>query len=104
VFDHFQALVAALGSKLAPGTARSAPNDQVGGATLSFELPADHPHRDEVLSLLKTVRSQLNELWTRVGDENVKRAASTGNNPAGPPSGELVSFYFGQSVQERSRK
>jgi len=100
VFDHFQAMVTALTRKLAQGAPRSLPADSTGGATLSFELSEGHPHRDEVHGLLQKVRTDLNELWQRVGEYNQARARESedGAREARDPD-EVVTFYFGQSIQ-----
>ncbi len=91
VFDHFQTVVKAIGSKVRGGTARSAEDHLNGGATLTFDVSPEHPRRDEVLSLLKRVRADLNELWSDVQSYNERH----------PIPDELkteVSFYFGQCV------
>jgi hypothetical protein len=91
VFDHFQAVVRAIGSKVRRGLARSAHDDVVGGATLTFDVHPGHPYRDQVLGLLKRVRSEVNDLWTQVQRHNEQ-------NPVPEESKFEVSFYFGQSV------
>lgn len=91
VFDHFQAVVRAIGRKVRSGVARSAQGDVVGGATLSFDIHQEHPHRAEVLGLLKRVRAEVNELWSRVQLHNE-------TNPVPEGAKTEVSFYFGQSL------
>lgn len=91
VFDHFQAMVTAITRKLQNGGRRSADGDLVGGSTLSFEIHAAHPLRAEVLGLLQRTRSEVNELWRRVGAHNA-------GHPCPDEQREIVSFYFGQSV------
>lgn len=91
VFDHFQAVVRAIGSKVQRGLSRSAHDDVVGGATLTFDVSPGHPDRDEVLSLLERVRAELNELWARVQAYNE-------THPIDEAERTEVSFYFGQSV------
>jgi hypothetical protein len=90
VFDHFQTVVRAIGTKVRRGLTRSARDDVNGGATLTFELHAEHPHKDEVLALLRRVRTDVNELWNRVD----------AHNRAHPDEARTtrVSFYFGQCV------
>jgi hypothetical protein len=63
----------------------------VGGATLSFDIHATHPRRQEVLDLLKRVRGEVNELWTQVQLYNDE-------NPIAEEDRIEVSFYFGQCV------
>lgn len=91
VFDHFQAVVKAIGLKVRQGRARSARDDVVGGATLGFDLCEGHPHLDETLALLRTVRAQVNEVWSRVQDYNA-------THPIDPQDKIELSFYLGQSV------
>lgn len=90
VFDHFQALVAALCIKLRQGAIRSLPSDVVGGSTWSFDVWAGHPHAEEVYGLLKRQRAEVTALRTRVTayNEQVGR----------PEDADRVTFYLGQSV------
>jgi hypothetical protein len=91
VFDHFQAVVRAIGLKLRSGVPRSVRDDVVGGATLSFDLCDGHPYLDEALALLRKVRAEVNELWTKVQTYNE-------SHPICDEDKIDVSFYFGQSV------
>ena len=91
VFDHFQTMVRAIGMKVRRGQARSAHDDTVGGATLTFDVDPDHPEYDRVVGLLRQVRSEVNDPWARVEACNTKR-------PIPEESRIQVSFYFGQCV------
>ena len=91
VFDHFQAAVRAIGLKVRRGRPRSAQDDIVGGATLGFDLCEGHPHLEEALALLRTVRAQVNELWAKVEAYNAA-------HPISEQDRIELSFYFGQSV------
>ena len=91
VFDHFQTVVRAIGSKVRRGVARSSRDDVVGGATLSFDIAPGHPHAEEVLGMLKRVRTDANELWTKVQNHNDA-------HPIAEDDKMEVSFYFGQCV------
>lgn len=91
VFDHFQAVVRAIGHKVRRGRARSVQDDVVGGATLGFDLCEGHPHLEETLALLRTVRAQVNDLWAKVESYNAQ-------HPIDESDKVEVSFYFGQSV------
>lgn len=91
VFDHFQTVVRAISSKVRQGVARSASDNVVGGATLSFDIHDLHPHRDEVLGLLKRVRAEVNEIWSKVQQHNA-------DNPVPAEAITEVSFYFGQCL------
>jgi hypothetical protein len=90
VFDHFQAVVRAIGTKLRLGS-RSQRRDSVGGATLGFDIRPGHPHYDEVLGLLQRVRGEVNELWDRVQAHNA-------DHPIPDEERTEVLFYFGQCV------
>lgn len=91
VFDHFSAVAGAIASKLRRGIPRSQEEDVVGGATLTFEISEQHPSKDEVLSLLRRVRHDVNQLWKRVDAENSQHSEA--------PEGRFnVIFYFGQNV------
>jgi len=57
VWDHFQAMVTAIGTKLASGRQTAQWDDAIGGSTYTFDVWPGHPHRDEVLSFLKHVRA-----------------------------------------------
>jgi len=91
VFDHFQTVVKAIASKVRKGQPRSSAESVEGGATLTFDLGPSHPHGEEVLGLLRSVRASVNELWTRVQDHNEK-------HPIPDEERTEVSFYFGQCV------
>jgi len=91
VFDHFQAVVRAISNKVRQGQARSAHDNVTGGATLCFDVHPSHPQRDEVLGLLKRVRSEVNALWDQVQAYNQE-------NPVPEDTKMEVSFYFGQCV------
>ena len=93
VFDHFSAVARAIASKVRRGAPQSEADDVVGGATLTFEVSASHPLRDEVRGLLRRVRKDVNELWTRVGEHNEQ-------HPTPEAEKERVTFYFGQNVEE----
>ncbi len=56
VFDHYQAMVVALASKLHAGTRRADLGDSVGGSTFVFDLWRGRPMQAEVLGYLRSVR------------------------------------------------
>jgi hypothetical protein len=91
VFDHFQTVVKAIGTKVRRGAARSAADHVNGGATLTFDVHAGHPQREAVVGLLKRIRADVNELWTSVQDYNER-------HPIPEDRKEEVAFYFGQCV------
>jgi hypothetical protein len=92
VFDHFQAMAAAISAKLRQGSLKSKAEDTTGGATLSFELSAEHPLRSQVLNLLSEVRKKTDELWDAVEAENTR-------TPLANDEIERVVFYFGQFLK-----
>jgi hypothetical protein len=91
VFDHFQTVVRAISSKVRRGVTRSAKDAVSGGATLGFDIHEAHPHKQEVLDLLKRVRADVNVLWAKVQQHNEA-------NPIAEEDRIDVSFYFGQCV------
>ncbi len=93
VFDHFSAVARAIAAKVRRGAPQSDADDVIGGATLTFELSASHPLRDEVRGLLRRVRADVNELWSRVGEHNDRQ-------PIADADKELVTFYFGQNAED----
>lgn len=90
VIDHFRAVVVALSVKLRQMNAQTLPAESVGGSTYSFDLHEEHPHRDEVQSLLENTRDRVSELARRVKEYN--------NEHGRDDAEEKVTFYFGQSV------
>jgi hypothetical protein len=91
VFDHFSTVASAIASKVQRGPGSRA-DDRIGGATLSFDVCAGHPHQAEVYGLLARVRSDVNELWMRVAAHNRSHPIPDGDKVK-------VSFYFGQNVE-----
>jgi hypothetical protein len=91
VFDHFQALVTALVTKLQSGSLQAQLGDAIGGTTFHFDVWPQHPHREEVLSFLKDVRAKGAALRHKVEGYN----AQVGLPRAEP---ERVIFYAGQTV------
>lgn len=92
VHDHFQAMASAIAAKARVGQGRSQQDDTVGGATLTFDISADHPMREDVRGLLSQVRQDLNALWERVEAHNAAHPIAEG-------ALERVDFYFGQHAQ-----
>jgi hypothetical protein len=92
IFDHFQAVATAIGSKLQGRLEGSANGDEVGGSTLHFGIHDAHPHAREVLQTLGRIRAELDELWGRVSTHNRVR-------PLDDEAYTRVTFYFGQNVR-----
>lgn len=94
LWDHYTALVQAMGVKLEQGRTRTLPADETGGSTYSFEIWPGHPFEERVRSLLREHRVDLSALREDVERFNRKHGI--------PASGHTeVVFYFGQSVRER---
>jgi hypothetical protein len=94
VFDHYQALVTAVITKLGRGAAGGRPRDQTGGSTWSLDVWPGHPLESEAKGLLAAVRQQVEALRNRIDAL-----------PASDPSvvrreRERVVFYAGQYVRD----
>jgi hypothetical protein len=92
VHDHFRAVANAIASKLQQGSVQSRGSDIVGGATLSFDVSAEHPYRTQVVALLAEVRERANALWNEVEAFNARK-------PLAEAERERVFFYFGQYLE-----
>jgi hypothetical protein len=91
VFDHFQAVTAAIGAKLRQGLNYSRQADTLGGSTLRFQIEPGHPYEAKVLGLLSRMRRELDEFWQEISDYNDA-------HPVDAQRRIDVCFYFGQSV------
>jgi hypothetical protein len=94
VFDHYQALVTALVTKLRAGTRTADLSDSIGGSTFVFDLWRGHPMQAEVLGFLKSVRERGIALRKALEQHDAGTAAPTGAVPL------RVTAYVGQSVIE----
>jgi len=92
VFDHFRTVTNAIAAKARKNGTGSTESDTVGGATIYCDVYPGHPMESEVYGLLKRVRTEMNELWSRVSKYNKE-------NPIDDKSVTTVSFYCGQNVQ-----
>jgi hypothetical protein len=93
VLDHFQAVARAIAHKLRLVGSNARCADQIGGATLTFDLYAGHPHEAEVRGLLQRVRADVNAVYDKVKDENSR-------HPIAEDQRQRVVFYFGQDSEE----
>lgn len=92
LFDHYQAVVTAICTKLRNGTTRALPSDRLGGSTFSYDVWPGHPHEEEVYALLSRTRSDAAEVWDRVRGHNQAHGR--------PPDGAVrVTFYCGQTLK-----
>lgn len=92
VFDHYRAVLDAIVNKLHLRSIDPEAANSVGGATLVFDLHPAHPMKHEVLGLLKRLRDDVNDVWSRVSQYN--RA-----NPFDRNELMSVTFYLGQNVE-----
>jgi len=93
VHDHFRAVANAIACKVRTGSVLSRDSDIVGGATLSFDISEQHPHKEKVFGLLADVRERINALWNEVEAYNKR-------HPISESDLRRVFFYFGQYVQD----
>jgi hypothetical protein len=94
VFDHYQAMVVALTTKLRSGKRRADLIDCVGGSTFVFDAWQGHPLQAEILGYLKQMRERGMQL---------RRQLETHNASVPMPSGTVpvrVTAYVGQTVAE----
>lgn len=90
IFDHFQAMVKTICSRLRVDRVSSSAADQVGGSTFTIDVWPGHPLDEEVCSTLSRVRSMLIDL---------RRRADAYNTAQGVPERyKQVVLYMGQSV------
>ena len=68
VFDHYQAMVTAIGTKLRLGDSEE--GRYVGGSTYNFWIWEGHPMEREVLCLLEELRERVGALRQRVTKHN----------------------------------
>ena len=92
VFDHYQAMVTALCTKLGSGKTASRRDEWVGGSTYGFDVWDEHPMHDEVVGLLAAMRERATDLRTRVDEFN--------RTAARPGARRRVVAYMGQTVIE----
>lgn len=92
IFDHYQAMVTAICTKLRAGSTRARPADADGGSTYGFDVWAGHPMEDEVLGLLRQCREQASSLRARLEAYNSQHGV--------PEAARRVIYYVGQTVVE----
>jgi hypothetical protein len=92
VFDHYQAMVVALVTKLRGGGLRADLKDRVGGSTFVFDLWAGHPMESQVLDYLRTMREHGMALR-----KELERQTAASPMPADAEALRVIA-YVGQSV------
>ncbi len=95
IFDHYQAMVAAMVTKLRSGTRRADGTDRIGGSTFVFDLHEGHPLAEEALGFLEQVRSRGLDLRRRID------ALQATQPPPADVTPLRVIAYVGQTVTER---
>ena len=92
LWDHFQAMCRAICRKVRLARYGAAPDDRIGGATYSYDLPADHPLVEEIGGFLRTSREKL-EAWRVAAHPLLADLA--------PGDGQVrLTIYIGQTVEE----
>ncbi len=90
VYDHFQAMVRTICTRLENAADAREYMPYTGGSTYSFDVGKDHPLRDEVLGTLAQFRERCSDLRRRVMEHNESHGT--------PEPVERVVAYAGQSV------
>jgi len=93
VFDHFQAMVKTISSRLNLKPDSAGGRDTVGGSTYTFDISDEHPLSGEVLGLLREFRVRATELRGRVEAHNLASKL--------PKEFRQVIAYIGQSVLDQ---
>jgi hypothetical protein len=96
LFDHFQALVTAIASKVTQGKDRAARGEVTGGSTYHFDLYRGHPKEREVLDLLTSVRERASALRAEVESASVAERGALG--AVDGADAYRVVFYVGQNA------
>jgi hypothetical protein len=91
LFDHYQAMVAAMCSKLERGYGGAQPSDLVGGSTFSYRVWPEHPYFEEATRFLGNLRAN--------GAALRKKIAAYNNSHSAPRGGTMrVIVYGGQNT------
>lgn len=90
VFDHYQAVVSALCTKLRMGQLRADQADLVGGSTFSYQIWPGHPHYDEATQFLANFRKNGTELRRKIAAHNSDHEA--------PDNAQRLLIYGGQTL------
>lgn len=92
VFDHYQAVVRTILSRLAGDDPESLYPGRAGGSTWSFDIWPGHPQEQEVLELFTGLRDRVSALRKRVTEHNDRIGR--------PTTFARVSLYLGQSIKD----
>jgi hypothetical protein len=91
VFDHFQAMVGALCSKLQVGPRTAQASDMIGGSTFSYRVWPEHPYYEEATRFLMEFRANGAALRKKI-------AAYNEAHPEPELGVKRVIVYAGQNV------
>ncbi|MDD9942706.1 MAG: hypothetical protein OXU20_16825 [Myxococcales bacterium] len=91
VYDHYQAVVTALCSKLRSGSLEARHGEAIGGSTYAYDVWPEHPQYREVLALLGDARARAVALSKKVEAYNRTHSAPD-------PAYTRVIHYVGQTV------
>jgi hypothetical protein len=97
VFDHYQAMVTAITTKLRTAGRDSSQSEAVGGSTYSCDVWDGHPMRDEVLGFLAECRARGTDLVRRVDAYNA-------SHPQDEDTTMRVYAYVGQTVVQQEER
>lgn len=98
VFDHYQAMVTGLCTKLDSGRRKSSSGESIGGSTYTFDLWEGHPLEAEVGGHLQRLRGLSVALRCKVEAHNAEYPA-----PLGAESKKFIS-YVGQTLITNKNK
>jgi hypothetical protein len=100
VFDHYQAMVTAICTKLRAGRQRAVASDKTGGSTFSFTVWEGHPHYDAATSFLSKFRQEGAALRAQIADFNRDHDATRATSEDELAQRVKVIVYAGQTLQE----
>lgn len=92
VFDHYQAVVHTILSRLAGDDPEALYPGRAGGSTWSFDIWPGHPHEQEVLEIFAGLRDRVSALRKRITEHN--------DRVGRPTAFARVSLYLGQSIKD----
>lgn len=100
VFDHYQAMVTAICTKLRAGRQHATASDKTGGSTFSFTVWEGHPHYDAATSFLSKFRQEGAALRAQIADYNRDHDAACAASEHELTQRVKVIVYAGQTLQE----
>ncbi len=77
LFDHYQAMVSAMCTKLRLGQTHAEASDLIGGSTFSYQVWPGHPHYVEATRFLSDFRSRGSTLRRKIAEHNRSHTAPT---------------------------